>query len=107
MDVGESLFLNLNGIKAADIRSLQLLPSSESISIGGSQRLLSGVLGNVNLERLIFGCLETDIAMNLSDLVIERRIDLESVDLSNLSVEVLDSLLLNESVSVENEDSLL
>jgi hypothetical protein len=45
--------------------------------------------------------------MNLSDLEMERRIDFESVDVSNLSVEVLDSLLLNESVSVESEDSLL
>jgi hypothetical protein len=45
--------------------------------------------------------------MNLSDLLKENRIDLESLDVSVLSVEVLDSLLLSESVSVESEDSLL
>jgi hypothetical protein len=45
--------------------------------------------------------------MNLSDLTIERRIELESADLSILSFEVLDSLLLSLSISVESEDSLL
>jgi hypothetical protein len=37
----------------------------------------------------------------------ESRIDFEPADLSVLSVEVLDSLLLNESISVESEDALL
>jgi hypothetical protein len=42
--------------------------------------------------------------MNLSELMNERRIDLESVD---VSAEALDSLLLSEFVTVESEDSLL
>jgi hypothetical protein len=37
----------------------------------------------------------------------ERQIELESADLSVLSFKALDSLLLGESISVENEDSLL
>jgi hypothetical protein len=45
--------------------------------------------------------------MNLSELVIERCIELEFLDVSILSVEVLDSLLLSEFVTVENEDELL
>jgi hypothetical protein len=48
--------------------------------------------------------------MNLSELMIERQIELESADLSILSIlsfEALDSLLLSESISVESEDTLL
>jgi hypothetical protein len=45
--------------------------------------------------------------MNLSELMNERRIELESANLSVLSLEALDSLLLSESISVENEDALL
>jgi hypothetical protein len=44
--------LNDSGIKAADIRSLQLLLSGEAISIRRSPKLQSHLLGNVNLERL-------------------------------------------------------
>jgi hypothetical protein len=61
----------------------------------------------VNLECLFLGCSKADIRKNLSDLVKERRIDLESVDVLVLSFEALDSLLLSESVSVESEDALL
>jgi hypothetical protein len=39
--------------------------------------------------------------------MIERRIDLESADVSILSFEALDSLLSSESISVESEDALL
>jgi hypothetical protein len=35
----------------------------------------------------------------------ESRIDLASTDLSDLAIELLDSLLLSESVSVESEDA--
>jgi hypothetical protein len=45
--------------------------------------------------------------MNLSELMIERWIEMESSDLSILSFEALDSLLLSESISVESEDALL
>jgi hypothetical protein len=45
--------------------------------------------------------------VTLLDLTVERSIDLESADLSVLSVEVLDSLLLCEFVSVGNSDAVL
>jgi hypothetical protein len=96
-----------SGIEAADIRSLQLLLSGQAISIGGSQFLQSGFLGNMNLERQFLGCSKADIRQDLSDFVKERRIDFESADVSVLSVEALDSLLLGESMSVESEDALL
>jgi hypothetical protein len=94
-------------MEAAAIRSLQLLLSGESISIRRSQGLLSVLLGNVNLEPLFLGCSKADIRENLSDLVKEMRIDLESADVSALSLEALDNLLLSESVSVKSEDALL
>jgi hypothetical protein len=50
----------------------------------------------VNLGRQFLGCSKSDIRTNVSDL--------ESAD---LSVEVLDGLLLSESVSVESEDAPL
>jgi hypothetical protein len=85
-----------SGIEAADIRSLQLLLSGEMISIGGSQRLLSRYLGNVTLERLLLNCSKSENRKNVWDLVKENRIDFESVDVSVLSVEALDNLLLSE-----------
>jgi hypothetical protein len=97
-------FVNSNGIEAADVRSLQLLLSGEATSIGRSQSLLSTFLGNVSLERLFLDCSKT---VNLSELMKERRIDLKSVDLSVLSIEMLDCLLLSEFVMVESEDELL
>jgi hypothetical protein len=99
-----AFFVDDSGIETADIHSLQLLLSGETISIRKSQGLLSSFLGNVSLERLFLGCSKADIRMNLSNLVIEERFDLESID---VSVEALDSLLLNEFVTVESEDSLL
>jgi hypothetical protein len=97
-----SFFLENSGIEAADIHSLQLLLSGETILVKRSQGLLSGFLGNVSFERLLLGCSKAGIRMNLSDLVMERRIDL-----GGLSVEALDSLLLDEFVTVESEDALL
>jgi hypothetical protein len=98
-------FVKESEIEAADIRSLQLLVSGESIS--NVPTLLNCLLGNVNLELLFLDCSKADILKNQSELKKERRIDLKSVDVSILSVEALDSLLLNESVTVESEDSLL
>jgi hypothetical protein len=98
------IFLKGSGIEAGDICSLQLLLSGESISIGRSQRLLSSLLENSAFEGLFLDHSKSDIQMNLSELEIERRMDLESAD---LSVEVLDSLLLSESISVESEDAPL
>jgi hypothetical protein len=69
--------------------------------------LLSGFLGNVNLEWQFLGCSKADIRKNWSDLAKESPIDVESADVSVLSVEALDSLLLSESVSVGSEDALL
>jgi hypothetical protein len=57
----------------------------------------------MNLERLFLKSLNRAY----SDLMIENRIDFASTDVSVLSVEGLDSLLLNETLSVESEDSLL
>jgi hypothetical protein len=37
----------------------------------------------------------------------ERRLEFESVDVSVISIEALDSLLLHESISIESEDALL
>jgi hypothetical protein len=97
-------FVNDDSIETADIHSLQLLLAGEAISIGKAERLLSDFLGNVSLEQLFLDCSKADIRMNLSELMMERRIDLESVD---GSVEALDSLLLSEFVTVESEDTLL
>jgi hypothetical protein len=46
-------------------------------------------------------CSAVDIRMDLSDLVITRQ-----VKLTNLPVEVLDSLLLSESVAFESENAV-
>jgi hypothetical protein len=101
------LFVTDSRIEATDIRSLQLLLSGETIRKGESEQLLSNVLGNENLEVLFLNCLKSYIRMNLSELMIERWIDLESVDVSILSIEELNNLLLSEFVTVESEDSLL
>jgi hypothetical protein len=99
--------LKNSGIEAADIHSFQLLLSGEAISIGGSQLLLSGLLGKVNLERQFLGCSKADIRKNQSDLGMESRIEFESADVSVLSVESLDNLLLRKSESIWSEDALL
>jgi hypothetical protein len=99
-------FVKHSGIESADIRSLQLLLSGEAISIGRSQGLLNNLLGNVNLEQMFLSCSRSNIQKNLSDLGMKNRIDFESADISVLSIEALDSLLLSESISVVSEDSL-
>jgi hypothetical protein len=85
--------LKANVIETADIRSFPLLLSDESISNVRSQVLLI--------------CLKSGIQKNVSDLLMEKLADLESEDVSILSLETLSSLLLSESVSIESEDSLL
>jgi hypothetical protein len=74
--------------------------------VRGSQELLSNVFRNVNLGLPFPGCPKADIRMNMSESMMERRIDLESADLSLVSVEALESVLLSESISVENEETL-
>jgi hypothetical protein len=100
-------FANNSRIEAADIRSLQFLLSGESISIVRSHGFLSGLLGNMALEVLFLDRSKSDVRLNLSELMNERRIELESADLSVLSFEALDNLLLSESISVKSEDALL
>jgi hypothetical protein len=108
MDAGESFFcfVNFSGIEGSDSRSLELLLSGESISKGRSEGLLSGLFGNENLQQLFLGCWKGHNRVNLWELMKERHIDLESVDVSVVSFEALDSLLLNESISIESEDTL-
>jgi hypothetical protein len=104
---GRTFILNDSGIESADIRSLEFLLSDETISDGRSQFLQINLLGKVNVDLLFLGCSKCDIRKNHWDFEKESRIDLESVDVSVFSVEVLDSLLLSESISIESEDSLL
>jgi hypothetical protein len=104
---GRKFFVNDSRIESSNIHSLQLLLSDESISTGGSELLLSGFLGNDHLERLFLGCWKTDNRKNLWELMKEWRLDLESVDVSVVSVEGLDSLLLSDSILIESEDALL
>jgi hypothetical protein len=99
--------VNYHGIDPAAIDSLELLISDEMISNIGSQLLLSKFLGNEHLERLFVNFSKSNIRKNLSELMIENRIDFDSTNISILSFEALDNLLLNESISVESEDSLL
>jgi hypothetical protein len=98
--------VNVSGIEVSDICSLELLLSGKSISIGGSEGLLFGLLGNTLLERVLLGSWRADNQMNLSTLPKKRRIHFESVDVWIISIEALDSLLLNESISIGNEDAL-
>jgi hypothetical protein len=94
-------------IEAADIHSLQCLFSGKAIPIRRSLSLLSRLLENSGLEKLFLGCSKTGIQATLSDWVKGIRIELQSTDLSRLSIDLLDSLLLSESVSVGSEDELL
>jgi hypothetical protein len=94
-------------MEAEDIRSLQLVHSSECISIFGSDGFRNDSLGQENLEGLFHCCLKGDIQKKLTDFIQERRIDLESRDVSIFCFEMLNDLLLSESISVESEDALL
>jgi hypothetical protein len=100
-------FVNDREIEAADIRSLELQLSGEKISNPRSEALLSNILGNVDLEWIFLNHLKSDIWTNPSELVMERRLDLDSADVSIFSMEVLNSLFCRELVSVESEDALL
>jgi hypothetical protein len=68
---------------------------------------LIGLLGNENVERLFLNCSESAKEKNLTELKKENRIDFDSTNVSVFSIEALDSLLLNEMVRVDSEDSLL
>jgi hypothetical protein len=102
-------FLNSSGIDPVAIDSPELLHSGEMISYFGSALMLSKFIGNEHLERLFLDFSKLDIEKNLSELMIKSPLELDfgSTDISNFSFEVLDNLLLNESISVESEDSLL
>jgi hypothetical protein len=97
--------VNLSGIDPAVIDSLEVLLSGETISNVSSQFLLSNFVLNDHLERFFLNFSRSDVGKNLSELMIERVIEFR--DISNFSVDALDNLLLNESISVESEDSLL
>jgi hypothetical protein len=64
-------------------------------------------LGNESFERLFLNCSKAAEEKNPFELKKERRINFDSTDVSVFSFEALDSLLLNECISVKNEDSLL
>jgi hypothetical protein len=64
-------------------------------------------LGNEIFDRLFLNFSKSTEEKNLFELKKKSRINFESMDVSVLSIESLDSLLLNEDISVESEDSLL
>jgi hypothetical protein len=64
-------------------------------------------LGNESFDRLFLNYSKASKEKNLFELKPERRLNVESIDISNLSFEALNSLPLHEFVRVENEDSLL
>jgi hypothetical protein len=77
--------VNNNEIGASDIRSLHCLLSGQTICFEQSQVSMSRLLENPDLELLFLGCSREGIQMTLLDL---------SMEIANLSVEALDSLLL-------------
>jgi hypothetical protein len=98
------IFFNDSGPEAANICSLELLLSGEITSKEG---LLIGFLGKESFDRLFLNYSKASKETNLFKLKKERRLNFESLDISNLSLEALDTLLLNEFLTVESEDSLL
>jgi hypothetical protein len=100
-------FVEDSRIESTDIRSLELVLSGEISSNFGCQGLLIGLLGNEIFDRLFLKCSKSAEEKNLFELKTESRINFESTDVSILSIESFDSLLLNESISVESEDSFL
>jgi hypothetical protein len=97
-------FMKDNGIASAGIHPLQIILSDESLSNVKSQIFQSCLFDKQTLEDLFLGCSKSDNQKNLSNLSKQKQIEFES---GNLSFEVLDSLLLNESISVESEGALL
>jgi hypothetical protein len=59
-----------------------------------------GLLENVNFEWLSLRCLKADIWINLSDMLMERWMDFESVNAWVCSVETLDIMILWSVVNV-------
>jgi hypothetical protein len=104
---GRKFYVKLRGIETSNIRSLELLLSGETISIGRSEGLLIGFLGNDKVERLLLNCWKTDNLTNLCELKKERCLDFKSIDVSIVSIVALDNLLLNERISIDSEDALL
>jgi hypothetical protein len=103
--------LNESGIKPTNILSLECLLSGEIICFGQSDShslaFLSRNLGNSGLECLFVGRSKSGTQVNLLKWPTGSRLSLELIDLSELSVEALDSLLSNESISIQSEDALL
>jgi hypothetical protein len=95
-------FVNDNGIESANIRSLELLLSGEMKSKEKCQGLLIGLLGNESFERLFLNYSEE---MNLWELMKERRIDLESTDVSVLSLEALPNIASRPEHAHETEST--
>jgi hypothetical protein len=96
-----------SGMESTDIGSLQLLVSSEAMTVKRSQELQRVFFGNTTQKCLSLDCSKSDIQKNQSDLMIEKRIDFESASFPSLSLELLDNLLLSESISIGSEDALL
>jgi hypothetical protein len=105
------LVISESGIESSGIASLQRFFSGSAISVGESEIQMSGSFGNGPLESDFVLSRKADISVTLSGLVsgpgIERGISFESADLSKLSFEALDDLLLRYSVEIESEDELL
>jgi hypothetical protein len=100
-------FIHDSRIESTDLRSLELVLSGEMKSEEGCQGCLIGFLGNEIFDRLFLNFSKSTEEKNLFELKKKSRINFESMDVSVLSIESLDSLLLNESISVESEDALL
>jgi hypothetical protein len=83
-------------IRVQEIRSLQRLLSGKSIPAKPSLAFLCHVFGNSSLGPLF-----------LSGTLTDTPIDLESADLSKISIETLNFLLSNENLTIESEAALL
>jgi hypothetical protein len=100
-------FVEDSRIESTDIHSFELVLSGEISSNFGFQGFLIGLFGNEMFDQLFVNCSKSAEEKSLFELNPESRTNFESPDVSLLSIESLDSLLLNESISVESEDPLL
>jgi hypothetical protein len=108
VDICACGFVILDGcVESSGISSIQMFFSGSEIAIGVSDRLLSFHFGNGGLEHDFLCCAKAGIAATLSGSVIERQMNFKSEDLSDLSFEGLDDLLLRYAVPLETEDELL
>jgi hypothetical protein len=89
------------------ITSLLPILSRSAISVGRSNRALSGHFGNAPLECHLLGRAKAGIAATLSGSEIESRMSFEFAEFSVLSFEALDDLLLSSSVIIESEHEFL